>query len=83
VTEVKDERDDEDPQPETLPGPELEFAPGAADANQCLPALQLGNLGDTGTPPTSVDGIEFSVEPEMAVECTQAVQQSAAATSGG
>ena len=62
-------------------------------ASQCVPALQFGNSGNFNNAPTflqyAVDegsdfepgGIEFSVEPEMAVDCASEVQQSSAASS--
>ncbi len=62
-------------------------------ASQCVPALQFGNSGNFNNAPSflqyAVDegsdfepgGIEFSVEPEMAVDCASEVQQSSAASS--
>ena len=62
-------------------------------ASQCVPALQFGNSGNFNNAPTflqyAVDegsdfepgGLEFSVEPEMEVNCESAVQQSSAASS--
>ena len=62
-------------------------------ASQCVPALQFGNTGNFNNTPTFLQyagesddfepgGIEFSIEPEQAVECSSTVQQSAAASSG-
>ena len=62
-------------------------------ASQCVPALQFGNSGNFNNTPTFLQyaseaddfepgGIEFSVEPEMAVDCSHTVQQSSAASSG-
>jgi hypothetical protein len=63
-------------------------------ASQCVPALQFGNSGNFNNAPTflqyAVDdgsdfepgGIEFAFEPELAVDCSSAVQQSSAASSG-
>ena len=62
-------------------------------ATQCVPALQFGNSGNFNNAPSflqyAVDegsdfepgGIEFSVEPEMEVDCASEVQQSSAASS--
>ena len=62
-------------------------------ASQCVPAVQFGNSGNFNNAPTflqyAVDdgtdfepgGIEFSVEPELAVDCASEVQQSSAASS--
>jgi hypothetical protein len=62
-------------------------------ASQCVPALQFGNSGNFNNAPTflqyAVDegsdfepgGLEFSVEPELAVDCASEVQQSSAASS--
>ena len=60
-------------------------------ASQCVPALQFGNSGNFNNTPTFLQyasesddfepgGIEFAVEPEMAVDCSSTVQQSAAAS---
>ncbi len=62
-------------------------------ASQCVPALQFGNSGNFNNAPSFLQyagdsddfepgGIEFSIEPEMAVECASTVQQSSAASSG-
>ncbi len=62
-------------------------------ASQCVPALQFGNTGNFNNTPTFLQyasesddfepgGIEFSIEPEQAVECASTVQQSSAASSG-
>ncbi len=62
-------------------------------ASQCVPALQFGNTGNFNNAPTFLQyasesddfepgGIEFSIEPELAVECSNTVQQSSAASSG-
>ena len=61
-------------------------------ANQCTPVVQFGNTGNFNNAPvfqqynsTADDfepgGIEFSVEPELDVECSSTIQQSAAASS--
>ncbi len=60
-------------------------------ASQCVPALQFGNTGNFNNAPTFLQyasesddfepgGIEFSFEPEQAVECSNTVQQSSAAS---
>ncbi len=60
-------------------------------ANQCVPVLQFGNSGNFNNTPSFLQysseaddfesgGLEFSVEPEMAVECSNTVQQSSAAS---
>ncbi len=60
-------------------------------ASQCTPALQFGNTGNFNNSPTFLQyasgsddfepgGIEFAVEPEMAVECANTIQQSSAAS---
>ena len=62
-------------------------------ASQCVPALQFGNSGNFNNAPTFLQyasesddfepgGIEFAIEPEMAVDCASEVQQSSAASSG-
>ena len=62
-------------------------------ASQCVPALQFGNSGNFNNAPTFLQysselgdfepgGIEFAFEPELAVDCSSAVQQSSAASSG-
>ncbi len=62
-------------------------------AFQCVPALQFGNTGNFNNSPGFLQysgesddfepgGIEFSFEPEQAVDCSSTVQQSAAASSG-
>jgi hypothetical protein len=62
-------------------------------ASQCVPALQFGNTGNFNNSPSFAQfgsdsgdfepgGIEFSVEPELAVDCSHTVQQSSAASSG-
>ncbi len=62
-------------------------------ASQCVPALQFGNSGNFNNTPTFLQyasesddfepgGIEFSIEPEQAVECSNTIQQSSAASSG-
>ena len=62
-------------------------------ASQCVPAMQFGNSGNFNNVPTFLQyagdsndfepgGIEFAVEPEMAVDCSSEVQQSSAASSG-
>ena len=61
-------------------------------ASQCVPALQFGNTGNFNNVPTFLQyastsddfepgGIEFAVEPELAVECPSTIQQSSAASS--
>ena len=61
-------------------------------ASQCVPALQFGNTGNFNNAPSFLQydselgdfepgGIEFAVEPEMAVDCASEVQQSSAASS--
>src|SRR5919107_5756953 len=56
-------------------------------ANQCVPALQFGNTGNFNNAPTFLQyaseagdfepgGLEVAFEPEMAVDCSSAVQQS-------
>ena len=61
-------------------------------ASQCVPALQFGNTGNFNNAPTFLQyasesddfepgGIEFAVEPELAVDCASEVQQSSAASS--
>jgi LPXTG-motif cell wall-anchored protein len=61
-------------------------------ANQCTPAVQFGNTGNFNNAPSfqqyaskaddfEPGGIEFAVEPGLAVECDQEVQQAAAASS--
>src|SRR3712207_2947475 len=53
-------------------------------ASQCVPALQFGNTGNFNNAPTFLQyaseaddfepgGIEFAVEPEMDVECSNTV----------
>ena len=60
-------------------------------ASQCVPALQFGNTGNFNNAPSFLQyasdaddfepgGIEFSVEPEMDVNCEHTVQQSSAAS---
>src|ERR687896_1947194 len=60
-------------------------------ASQCVPALQFGNSGNFNNAPTFLQyasgsddfepgGIEFAVEPELAVDCASEVQQSSAAS---
>ena len=60
-------------------------------ASQCVPALQFGDTGNFNNAPTFLQyasqsddfepgGLEFSVEPEMDVNCESAVQQSSAAS---
>ncbi len=60
-------------------------------ASQCVPALQFGNSGNFNNAPNFTQyasesddfepgGIEFTIEPEMAVDCSNTVQQSAAAS---
>ncbi len=62
-------------------------------ASQCVPALQFGNTGNFNNAPSFLQygsesddfepgGIEFSFAPEMAVQCSNEVQQSSAASSG-
>ncbi len=62
-------------------------------ASQCVPALQFGNSGNFNNSPSFLQyasesddfepgGIEFAIEPEMAVDCSNTVQQSSAASSG-
>src|ERR671920_2418569 len=59
-------------------------------ASQCVPALQFGNTGNFNNAPTFLQyasgsddfepgGIEFGIEPELAVDCASEVQQSSAA----
>jgi hypothetical protein len=63
-------------------------------ASQCVPALQFGNSGNFNNAPSFLQyaspdglgdfepgGIEFAVEPELAVDCASEVQQSSAASS--
>jgi hypothetical protein len=61
-------------------------------ANQCTPAVQFGNTGNFNNAPVfqqyaseaddfEPGGIEFSVAPEMAVDCSSTIQQSSAASS--
>jgi hypothetical protein len=70
---------------------EFEVANEGDYASQCVPALQFGNTGNFNNAPTFLQyaseagdfepgGIEFAVEPEMDVECSNAVQQSSAAS---
>ncbi len=60
-------------------------------AFQCVPALQFGNSGNFNNSPGFLQyasesddfepgGIEFAIEPELAVDCSSTVQQSAAAS---
>jgi len=60
-------------------------------ASQCTPALQFGNTGNFNNAPTFLQyaselgdfepgSIEFAVEPELAVDCANTVQQSSAAS---
>ncbi len=60
-------------------------------ASQCVPALQFGNTGNFNNSPTFLQyasegddfepgGIEVAFEPEQAVECSNTVQQSSAAS---
>ncbi len=62
-------------------------------ASQCVPALQFGNTGNFNNAPSFLQyasesgdfepgGIEVSFAPEMAVRCSNEVQQSSAASSG-
>ena len=62
-------------------------------ASQCTPAVQFGNTGnfENGSSFVQYDGeagdfepggIEFAVEPTSAVECSNTIQQSSAASSG-
>jgi len=62
------------------------------NSNQCAPALQFGNTGNAQNAQSLLQyastaddieftGVGFEFVPEQAVECTQAVQQSAAASS--
>ncbi len=62
-------------------------------ASQCVPALQFGNTGNFNNSPSFAQfgsdsgdfepgGIEFAIEPELAVDCSHTVQQSSAASSG-
>ena len=61
-------------------------------ANQCVPALQFGNSGNFNNAPSFAQfgseaddfepgGIDFSVSPELAVDCSNTIQQSSAASS--
>ncbi len=61
-------------------------------AGQCVPALQFGNSGNLNNAPSVLQyagqaddfepgGIEFAAEPRLAAECSQEVQQAAAASS--
>ena len=70
---------------------EFEVANKGDYASQCVPALQFGNTGNFNNAPTFLQyasqsddfepgGIEFALEPEMDVECSNAVQQSSAAS---
>ncbi len=60
-------------------------------AFQCVPALQFGNTGNFNNAPTFLQyasesgdfepgGLEVAFEPEMAVDCSNEVQQSSAAS---
>jgi hypothetical protein len=60
-------------------------------ASQCTPALQFGNTGNFNNAPTFLQyasesgdfepgSIEFGIEPELAVDCANTVQQSSAAS---
>ncbi len=60
-------------------------------ASQCVPALQFGNTGNFNNSPSFLQyasgsddfepgGIEFSFSPEQAVECSNEIQQSSAAS---
>ncbi len=74
-------------------GVEMEFSVANEGdyASQCVPALQFGNSGNFNNAPTFLQyageaddfepgGIEFTIEPEMDVECSSTVQQSSAAS---
>ena len=61
-------------------------------AGQCVPALQFGNSGNFNNAPNVLQyageaddfepgGIEFAAEPGLAAQCSQEVQQAAAASS--
>ena len=61
-------------------------------ANQCVPAIQFGNTGNFNNAPSFAQfgseaddfepgGIDFSVSPELAVDCSNTIQQSSAASS--
>jgi hypothetical protein len=61
-------------------------------AMQCTPALQFGQTGNLNNAPAFLQyaseaddfeagGIEFAIEPTVATDCEQAVQQSSAASS--
>ncbi len=60
-------------------------------ASQCTPVLQFGNTGNFNNAPGFLQyasesedfepgGIEFTIEPEQAVDCSSTVQQSSAAS---
>ena len=71
---------------------EFEVANEGDYASQCVPAVQFGNSGNFNNAPSFLQyasqsddfepgGLEFSVEPEMDVNCERTVQQSSAASS--
>ena len=60
-------------------------------ASQCTPVLQFGNTGNFNNAPGFLQyasesgdfepsGIEFTIEPELAADCSNTVQQSSAAS---
>jgi hypothetical protein len=60
-------------------------------ASQCVPALQFGNTGNFNNAPTFLQyaseagdfepgGLEVAFEPELSADCSNAVQQSSAAS---
>ena len=73
-------------------GTEFAVANEGDYASQCVPAVQFGNSGNFNNAPSFLQyasgsddfepgGLEFAVEPEMAVDCASTVQQSSAASS--
>ncbi len=73
-------------------GTAFEVANEGDYASQCVPALQFGNSGNFNNAPSFLQyasvaddfepgGIEFGIEPELAVDCASEVQQSSAASS--
>ena len=60
-------------------------------ASQCVPAIQFGNTGNFNNAPTFLQyaseagdfepgGLEVAFEPELSADCSNAVQQSSAAS---
>ena len=61
----------------------IEFGTEGDNANQCAAPLQFGNTGNVQNAGAADDvefGGEVTFEPSQAVECTQEVQQSSAAS---